>query len=130
MDEQTFLKIIEEKKFIDSEDIQQKIHNYVFNTDVAIFYLLLWQIAENHPESNFSTSLIANEFLRYATIDEILDALECMQSCPVVTFTEAVFSKGTIEQIKRFESIRNKWIEAYLKSQNTTSVNKKREAAE
>ena len=58
MDEQTFLKIIEEKKFIDSEDIQQKIHNYVFNTDVAIFYLLLWQIAENHPESNFSTSLI------------------------------------------------------------------------
>lgn len=128
MDEQAFLKIIEEKKFIDSEEIQQQIHNYVFNTDIAIFYLLLWQIAENYPACNFSTTLIANEFLRYATIDEVLDALEYMQSCPVIAFTEVVFSKGNTDQIRRFESIRNKWIEIYLKSQNTPSGNKKTES--
>lgn len=104
-----FFECLKSNAFLTNQEVQLEMQDFAFESEIPIFILLLWQCAENNPQTIFSIDLISQEFIKNAIVDDILLALDKISTVPVRQFSEIVFATGTVEQIAHYKKIRDSW---------------------
>lgn len=111
-----FLDAVDRESFIGNSSMQKQMVMFALRSLDADLLTILCLLAQNYPNEQFPTNLLAKQLVQTATVDQVIDLVSVVHKLPMADIFEKVLSKGSVEQIHRLNNIRTSWLYSNTKA--------------